>query len=79
MAAMVRTFPSLLGLNPDTNLEPKLAWLKENVHLDEELVLRLVKACMFLWLLDIRVVVPGCRCCPVVFWPNLRFHMKRGC
>lgn len=43
VAAMVRTFPSILGLNPEKNIEPKLAWLMENIDLDEELVLGLVK------------------------------------
>lgn len=46
---MVRTFPSILGLNPETNIEPKLAWLRENVDLDEGLVLGLVKVCVPMW------------------------------
>lgn len=66
VAAMVRTFPPILGLNPEKNIEPKLAWLRENVDLDEELVLGLVKVCSGLlfsaecyWLLH--CVVACCR------------------
>lgn len=40
---MVRTFPSILGLSPEKNIEPKLTWLRENLGLTEELVLVLVK------------------------------------
>lgn len=48
VAAMVRGLPHVLGLNPEKNIEPKLAWLKENLDLDEERVLRLVKVCSWL-------------------------------
>lgn len=40
---MVRTFPSILGLSTENNIEPKLAWLRENLDLDEEVLLVLVK------------------------------------
>lgn len=40
---MVRTFPSILGLSPEKNIQPKLAWLRENLDLDEEVLLALVK------------------------------------
>lgn len=42
---MVMCYPYILGLDPEKNMEPKLAWLKENLGLDDETVLGLVKVC----------------------------------
>lgn len=43
VAAMVRTFPQILGLSPKDNMDPKIAWLKDALDVDDERVLVLVK------------------------------------
>lgn len=45
VAAMVRCCPYILGLDPEKNMEPKLAWLKDNLDLDDEMLVDLIKVC----------------------------------
>lgn len=46
---MVRGYPAFRRMNPEKNIELKLAWLMENLDLDEEQLLGVVKVC--LWVL----------------------------
>lgn len=43
--AMVQRTPYILGLDPERNMEPKLAWLKKIFVLDEEIAVRFAKVC----------------------------------
>lgn len=65
VAGMVRAFPPVLGLSPERNIEPKLAWLKEELDLDEGLLVSFIRvrframyfASFCFFLLDFEVVL----------------------
>lgn len=37
-AKLIKRFPNILGLSPETNLERKLTWLKDELQLSEQQV-----------------------------------------
>ncbi len=71
---MVRTFPSILGLNPEKNIETKMAWLRETLDLDEDGVIGLVKVYVAAEFSRVRM----CACVHVHVWvgAGVRVHLR---